>query len=98
MLRINRTVATDVVRLDLEGRLVGMWVRQLEDCWQDAKSVQLDRALHVNLAAVTFIDHTGQCLLKRMYQEGVQLCAAGSLNEYVISDIRRSATSSQKPE
>lgn len=91
MLRINTRFTSDMVCLGLEGRLAGIWVCQLDDCWQDMKADQPDRAVQVDLAAVIFIDEAGQCLLRRMYQEGVRLCAAGSLNKYVIADIRRSA-------
>lgn len=92
MFRINTRFTSDAVCLELEGRLSGTRVRQLEDCWRETNAAHPDRVIQVDLAAVIFIDQAGQYLLRQMYQEDVRLCAAGSLNEYVIADIRRSAT------
>ena len=57
MLKI--TTQTDATRtiFELEGRLAGAWVQELEDCWR--KAANSDRPVRVMVCAVTFIDDKG---------------------------------------
>lgn len=69
------------------GRLAEGWAGELEKCWQAARGAHPDGAIAVDLRGVTFIDHAGEALLKRMYKEGAKFLAAGLLNQEVIHQV-----------
>jgi anti-anti-sigma regulatory factor len=73
--------------LELEGKLAGPWVRELEECWRTAATSE--RSVRVMLCAVTFIDDEGIALLARMYQHGAELVAEGCMNKAIVEEIRR---------
>lgn len=87
MLKI--TTQTDATRIifELEGRLAGPWVKELEDCWR--KAANSDRPARVLLCAVTFIDDKGKQLLAEMYQHGAELVAEGCMTKAIIEEIMR---------
>jgi anti-anti-sigma regulatory factor len=87
MLKI--TSRTDGLRtiLELEGKLAGPWIRELEDCWQTAATSE--RSVTVMLCAVTFIDDQGIALLAQMYQRGAELVAEGCMNKAIVEEITR---------
>ena len=87
MLKI--TPRTDATRtsFELEGKLAGPWVQELEACWREAAST--DRSVRVLLCAVTFIDDKGRDLLVEMYRRGAELVAEGCMNKAIIDEIVR---------
>ena len=87
MLKITTRVTPGVVVLELEGRLAGLWVRELELCWRSA--LTRHPSVRVNLSAVMFIDADGKELLDRMYRQGAELVAKGCLNKCIIEGIMR---------
>lgn len=58
----TQTHATRII-FELEGRLVGAWVQELEGCWRKAASSE--RLVRVMVCAVTFIDDKGKALFGR---------------------------------
>ncbi|MGH7771799.1 MAG: hypothetical protein ACREQA_06135 [Candidatus Binatia bacterium] len=85
MLKITiQTGATSTI-LELEGKLAGPWVKELESCWR--KAANSDRSVRVLLCAVTFIDDKGIDLLTEMYQHGAELVAEGCMNKAVVERI-----------
>ncbi len=89
MLKITMRIETGVMTFELEGRLAGPWVKELELCWRSAASTQRIYPVRVDLSSVTFIDKEGKELLGRMYQEGAELVAAGCLNKSIVEGIMR---------
>ena len=87
MLKISTHEDAQMVRLQIEGALVGCWVKELELCWRSAASTQRIYPVRVDLSSVTFIDADGKALLGRMYREGAQLVATESLNKYVVEGL-----------
>ena len=85
---INKDAATS---LRLEGRLVGPWVRELEDCWQRALDAEPRMSILVNLADVSFVDSDGIDLLSRMCRRGVKLASTGIMMNRVVEQIERQA-------
>ncbi len=73
--------------MELEGRLAGPWVQELEGCWR--KAANSDRPIRVLLCAVTFIDDKGKQLLAEMYQHGAELVAEGCMTKAIIEEIMR---------
>jgi hypothetical protein len=69
MLKITtRTDATGTT-LELEGKLAGPWIQELEGCWR--KIAESDRPVRVLVCAVTFFDEKG-------YRSFVRYVSAGS--------------------
>jgi ABC-type transporter Mla MlaB component len=71
----------------LEGKLVGPWVKELENCWESAVVACPSRAMLVDLADVSFIDAEGRALLARMRQKGVRLLSTGVLINAIVDEI-----------
>ena len=80
-----------VMTFELEGKLAGPWVKELELCWRSAASTQRIYPVCVDMSSVTFIDAEGKDLLGRMYREGAKLVATGCLNKSIVEGIMQSA-------
>ena len=79
MLKITLHDSARELRLKLEGRLSGLWVHELEQCWQTASSTTQGRKTVVDLGEVDFVDPAGESLLARMHAQGVELVAVTPL-------------------
>jgi anti-anti-sigma regulatory factor len=90
MLKITLHDATGQPCLELEGRLAGAWVCELEHCWHTAKARHPNRTLLVDLTGVTFIDQAGRYLLQLMHRDGVSLVGSGLLLQDLLDYIRGS--------
>jgi hypothetical protein len=77
--------------LELEGKLAGAWVAELEQCWHTAKANHPNRKCTVDLAGVTFIDQAGWYLLQLMHRDGVGLVASGLMLQDILDRITGSA-------
>ncbi|HEY7164615.1 MAG TPA: hypothetical protein VIB79_08645 [Candidatus Binatia bacterium] len=87
MLRITTRVDGTGTILDLEGKLAGPWVEELENCW---KQIGVEsQPLRVSLKSVTFIDSAGTTLLDKMHRKGVELQAEGCMIKAIVAEIRR---------
>ena len=80
----NEEQATSFV---VEGKLAGLWVKELEKCWEGALAAELSVAMLVNLADVTFIDCDGRELLTRMRRQGARLVSAGLMTNMILAEI-----------
>ena len=89
MLRITTTVAEEqgAVTLKLEGKLAGPWLDEFERCWRAAAGKW--KTVIVELAAVTFIDARGKCLLAHIHREGTRLIGTGLMTKSIIEEICR---------
>jgi hypothetical protein len=90
MLKITMQIAAGVMTFELEGKLAGLWVKELELCWRSAAGTQQLYPVRVELSSVTFIDEDGKDLLDRMYREGAKLVATGCLNKCIVEGIMHS--------
>ena len=87
MLKITtRTDPTSTI-LELEGKLAGPWVQELEGCWREASNA--DQPIKVLLCAVTFVDEKGRDLLVEMHRHGAELVAEGCMNKAIVEEIIR---------
>jgi hypothetical protein len=84
MLKITIHDANGPLRLQLEGRLAGVWVCELEHCWRTAKRHHPKRACAVDLTGVTFVDLAGRYLLQLMHRDGVRLVASGLMLQDIL--------------
>jgi anti-anti-sigma regulatory factor len=71
--------------LELEGKLAGSWVQELETCWQ--RTIGADQRVKIMLKAVTFIDAAGRDLLARMHAGGAELAGEGCMTKAIIEKI-----------
>ena len=87
MLRIYIHDQMPVTSFVLEGKLVGLWVKELEKQWESALAASSSRTMLVDLADVSFIDAEGRALLARMRQKGVRLLSTGILINAIVDEI-----------
>jgi hypothetical protein len=87
MLRV--TVKTeDLLEIwELEGKLAGDWVIELERCWKERHLPGM--GMRVNLKAISYIDADGKQLLTDMHEAGVEIKGCGCMTRAVVEDIMR---------
>jgi anti-anti-sigma regulatory factor len=89
MLKITVRNDPGGVVFELEGKLAGPWVKELERSWRVADGKQKISHVRVDLSSVTFIDQEGKDLLTKMYREGAKLVTTGCLNKCIVEGIMR---------
>jgi len=72
----------------VQGRLVGPWVNELRTTWKRAHKSQDKRACIIDLNDVTFIDKSGERLLRAMSKKGAQLIARGLYVKHVLLQLQ----------
>ena len=87
MLKIIVCDTTGHLRIELEGRLAGAWVCELEQCWYSAKTSHPHRPLTVDLTSVTFIDQAGRYLLRLMHRDSVSFVTSSLIWHDIIEHI-----------
>jgi hypothetical protein len=95
MLKISTHKDDQVVRLEIEGALVGCWVKELELAWMAEQTTLHGQSMQVDLTGTTRVDTAGCYLLKLMHKEGVGFLAAGPSMRALISEITGDATVSR---
>jgi ABC-type transporter Mla MlaB component len=89
MLRITVHDKPQALTFQLEGRLAGPWLRELEACWKSTLAQRRKSILRVDLTGVTFIDAAGKACLAVMYHQGAELIAADCLTKDIVAEIRQ---------
>jgi anti-anti-sigma regulatory factor len=87
MFRITVHDEPGILTLQLEGRLAGPWVRELEECWRNTLANPRKPALRVDLAGVTYVDAAGKGFLAAMHIQGAEFLASGCLMRAVVAEI-----------
>lgn len=77
---------------ELEGKLCGEWVKELERCWIERPS-PADLPLQVHLKTVSYIDASGKDLLTAMYKRGVEIRGCGCMTTALVAEITGRANS-----
>ena len=88
MLKITITNTAREERWTLHGRLVAPWVSELKSCWRRAHRATKRRRCIVNLDEVTFIDKSGERMLRSMSKQGAQFVASGVYVKHVLDRLR----------
>ncbi|HTV56473.1 MAG TPA: hypothetical protein VMI06_16370 [Terriglobia bacterium] len=91
MLKITIDKTDKVTRFNLEGKLSGPWVKELDRVWVASAKTSESKPVAVDISGVTFIDSDGQQLLARMYGQGVKLEASGCMNRSIVARIQQAA-------
>jgi ABC-type transporter Mla MlaB component len=84
MLRISINYAADATTLLLEGKLVGAWVPELDQCWRGVTGTGRPAPVVVDLNGVSWVDSQGRALLREMHRTGARLEGRGLLSQFLI--------------
>jgi hypothetical protein len=95
MMKIQMNEFDDLLVLQVEGRLAGAFVPELENCWRAARAGTPGRKVSVDLKSVTCIDRAGRCLLQLMHSEGVGFLRAGLAVQDILEQITGQAECKQ---
>jgi RND family efflux transporter MFP subunit len=87
MLKINFSQTAEEEKWNLHGRLSGPWVHELRTCWKVNHRTDEGRACIVDLNEVTFIDKSGERLLRMLARDGAQFAASGIYTKHVIEQL-----------
>lgn len=90
MLRVTIKKKGSVETWELEGKLSGDWVKELERCWR-GYAPQPGTSVQVHLKAVSYIDAAGKQLLMEMHGRGVEIKGCGCMTRAVVEEIVRDA-------
>ena len=84
MLRISIDYSAKATTLRLEGKLVGPWIPELEECWRGVTGTTRPAPLVVDLNGVSWVDSKGRALLREMHSTGAALEGRGLLSQFLI--------------
>jgi hypothetical protein len=87
MLKITIHDTPEALQLQLEGKLSGPWVAELESCWRTVASTMSGRRLAVDLRDVTFVDNAGRYLLALLHHSGAELEAGDPMMQALVREI-----------
>jgi hypothetical protein len=88
MLKITIINTAKEERWTLQGRLVAPWVKELKATWMRARRIAPGGKCIVNLDEVTFIDQSGERMLRSMSNQGAQLVASDVYVQHVLDRLR----------
>src|SRR5580704_15958696 len=88
MLKISFSETPMEEKWILEGRLSGVWVRELKASWKKNHQTDKKRACIVDLNEVTFIDKTGEGLLRVLRDEGAQFILGGCYVRHIVERLK----------
>src|SRR6266404_5617587 len=89
MLRITVHDNLESLTFQLEGKLAGTWVREVEECRQRTLAGHRRPAVRFDLAGVTFIDDSGKAYLAAMHRLGAEFVAADCLTKAIVAEITK---------
>jgi len=92
MLRISIINEDSRTVINLEGKLTGEWVKELEQSWNKAKLEHEGKPVEVVLRAVSYEDEAGKKLLADLAAQGAELkgcgCMTGALIQEIVSGVK----------
>src|ERR1700680_2945921 len=94
MLRITIHDNLESLTFQLEGKLAGPWVREVEECRQRTLAGRRGIAVRFDLAGGTFIDDAGKPYLAAMDRLGAEFVAADCLTKAIVAEITKAPISS----
>lgn len=86
MLKVTIKQAGSAETWELEGKLCGDWVKELERCWNE-RPLRNGAPLRVCLIAVSYVDTAGKRLLSLMHDRGVGITGSGCMSKALIDEI-----------
>jgi hypothetical protein len=96
MLRITVIDKPDGLTFQLEGKLAGAWVEELELCRRHSLSGRPSAAERFDLTGVTGVDDAGKHFLSERHAEGAQFVACDCLMRAIVAEIKRNSVSQRR--
>ena len=90
MLKVTIKQVDSAETWELEGKISGVWVKELERCWKE-RLTPPGIPLQVHLKTVSYIDAAGKQLLVEMHGSGVEIRGCGCMTKAVVEEISRQA-------
>jgi anti-anti-sigma regulatory factor len=87
MLRITIHDNRESLIFQLEGRLAGAWVQEVEECRQRTLADRQWPVVRFDLTGVTFIDGAGKAYLADLHRQGAEFVAADCLTKAIVAEI-----------
>jgi anti-anti-sigma regulatory factor len=87
MLRITTHDSPTCLTFQLEGKLAGPWVQELEACWHKTLAGRRRQIVRVDLTSVTFLDAAGKKFLGTLHAAGAEFVAVGCAMKAVIAEV-----------
>jgi hypothetical protein len=97
MVRITTNSCGADVVLNLEGRLTGAWVAELEECWRVYAALPSQKHLVVDLTHTEFVDLAGKYLLTLMHRSGVGFIAGTPYMKALLAEIAANGAGIARP-
>lgn len=91
MLKVTIKQIDSAETWELEGKLTGDWVAELDRCWKERVS-PVGVSLQVHLKSVSYIDAAGKQMLARMHGRGVEIQGCGCMTRAVVDEITGQAS------
>jgi RND family efflux transporter MFP subunit len=88
MLKITFSETPAEERWILHGRLTHPWVQEFRACWKKNHRADARRASVVDLNEVTFIDKSGERLLRLLARNGAQFTASGIYIKHILEQLK----------
>ena len=99
MLRITVHKNAQTARLQLEGRLAGPWVTELDECWRGTFASESQPNIEVDLTGLISIDPAGKACLAELHRRGAAFVVADCETKSIVDEIvDRSAPQSRRLE
>lgn len=92
MLKITVHDEPEALTFQVEGKLIGAWARELEQCWKTASSIRGRKAPIVDLTETLFIDEEGRRVLAALFREGAFFRTAGPMTGSIVAEITGRST------
>jgi outer membrane protein TolC len=87
MLKISFSEIPTEEKWILEGRLTEPWARELRTSWKRNHRTVKERVCIVDLNEITFVDKSGERLLRAMVREGAQCIAGGIYVKHILENL-----------
>lgn len=88
MLKITNRATASEERWILCGQLAGPWVAELRSNWDEVRDWSHGRKYVVDLSDVTFIDESGEGLLRELCGEGAEFVARGVDTTHLLENLQ----------
>ena len=87
MLKITVHKQSNKVVFQLEGKLAGAWVPELEQQWRETTSNVLTKRVQLDLEQVQHVDDAGKYLLALLRYQGVEVTGCGLQTSELLQGI-----------
>ena len=87
MVKIEVRQLDDRIVLEVEGRLTGAFVREVQSAWETARANRPGCKVQVDLKSVTCVNREGRALLRSMHGEDVEFLRAGLATQDILDEV-----------